>query len=532
LVRFSLGNLTQIGIQWDTLSIVFGNNLLFLVLHIKPVAMILIVDDIQENIFSLKRLLESKGYQTDSAPSGEEALKLAIRNNYVLIIMDVQMPDMDGFEVAETLKGLNRTKDIPIIFLTAVNRDKSFIAKGYQSGGIDYVTKPIDPEILLLKVGTFYRLYEQNQMLINTKEALRHEVEVRKRAEQNLLNRSEYLQGILESIPQIAFTTDRSGTIEFTNQKWYDYSTSQTEFPQGWPGESCYLAEWLGRTYVGETYQREVRIKNLISDEFRYHLLRITPVNLPGGEFNWVGTFTDIEDHKRIEKKKDAFISIASHELKTPLTGIRAYAQLAERSLKDSQDTKAYGFVKKTLEQSERLNALVTDLLDVANIEEGRIKLRKKIFDLEKVIENVCMGVVQSYPQRSVEITRHGEPLKEKILGDQIRIEQVLNNFLGNAVKYAPNHDRVELSTEISDGELKISVTDRGIGIPPEKLPYVFNKFYRVEESSVKFQGLGLGLFICQEIIQGHGGICGVESTPGLGSTFYFKIPLIYDNEQ
>ena len=503
-----------------------------MVLNFKPIAMILIVDDVQENIFSLKRLLESRGYQTDSATSGEEALKLAIRNNYVLIILDVQMPDMDGFEVAETLKGLNRTKDIPIIFLTAVNREKSFITKGYQSGGIDYVTKPIDPEILLLKVGTFYRLYEQNQALISTKEALKHEVEVRKRAEQSLLNRSEHLQGILESIPQIAFTTDKSGRIEFTNKKWYDYSARQSDFPQGWQDDSCYLSEWLGRTDIGETYQKEVRIRHRESGEFRYHLLRITPVNLPDGGFHWVGTFTDIEDHKRIEKKKDAFISIASHELKTPLTGIRAFAQLAERTLRDSHGTKAYGYVKKTLEQAEKLNSLVTDLLDVANIEEGRIKLRPKYFDLERSIENVSMGVVQSFPQRSIEIIRTGDMITRRILGDQIRIEQVLGNFLGNAVKYSPEVDRVELHTDISAGELKIGVTDRGIGIPEEKLPFVFKKFYRVEESSVKFQGLGLGLFICQEIIQGHGGSCGVESRLGQGSTFYFRIPLIYENEQ
>lgn len=124
--------------------------------------MILIVDDNQNNLFSLKKLLESKDFQVDTADSGPEALGKALKNDYALIILDVQMPEMDGFEVAETLAGYSGTKDIPIIFLSAVNTEKRFITKGYASGGKDYVTKPVDPEILLLKVKTFYNFQEQN----------------------------------------------------------------------------------------------------------------------------------------------------------------------------------------------------------------------------------------------------------------------------------------------------------------------------------------------------------------------------------
>lgn len=130
--------------------------------------MILIVDDQQENIYSLEKLLKSKGFEVDAALSGEEALKKVLRNDYALIILDVQMPGIDGFEVAETLSGYSRTKEVPIIFLSAVNTDKKFIAKGYASGGIDYITKPVDPDILMLKVKTFYRLYEQTLALNET----------------------------------------------------------------------------------------------------------------------------------------------------------------------------------------------------------------------------------------------------------------------------------------------------------------------------------------------------------------------------
>jgi len=145
--------------------------------------MILIVDDNQENIFSLKSLLTLHKFEVDTALSGEEALKKILQNSYSLIILDVQMPEMDGFEVAEAIGGYSKSKDIPIIFLSAINTHKRYIAKGYGSGGIDYVTKPFDPDILLLKIKTFIRLSEQNQKLQELQKSLKEELEFRKQAE-------------------------------------------------------------------------------------------------------------------------------------------------------------------------------------------------------------------------------------------------------------------------------------------------------------------------------------------------------------
>ena len=150
--------------------------------------MILIVDDNKNNIYSLKKLLESQDFKIDTAESGEEALAKALKNHYSLIILDVQMPGMDGFEVAETFAGYSKTKDIPIIFLSAVNTDKQFIEKGYASGGIDYVTKPIDPEILMLKVKTFYNLQESNLALKKNHQNL--ELEVKGRRESQVVMKS------------------------------------------------------------------------------------------------------------------------------------------------------------------------------------------------------------------------------------------------------------------------------------------------------------------------------------------------------
>ena len=148
--------------------------------------MILIVDDVRANIIALSKILELHGLEVDSAESGEEALRKILKVNYSLIILDVQMPGMDGFEVAETLAGSNRTREIPVIFLSAVNKEKKFISRGYETGGVDYITKPVDPDLLILKVKTFLKLYEQKNELRHMRDLLSKEIEIRREAQENL----------------------------------------------------------------------------------------------------------------------------------------------------------------------------------------------------------------------------------------------------------------------------------------------------------------------------------------------------------
>lgn len=169
--------------------------------------MILIVDDKKENILPLKKILELHSLSVDAAESGEEALKKILKTNYSLIIMDVQMPGMDGFEVVETLAGSNRTKDIPVIFLSAVNKQKKFISRGYESGGVDYITKPVDSDLLILKVKTFLKLFEQQQELKNIRDILSKEIEIRKEAEENLERKvAERTKELLEKNQELEFS--------------------------------------------------------------------------------------------------------------------------------------------------------------------------------------------------------------------------------------------------------------------------------------------------------------------------------------
>jgi signal transduction histidine kinase len=487
--------------------------------------MILIVDDKKENIFSLKTLLESKNFDVDTALSGEEALKKVLKRNYALIILDVQMPGMDGFEVAETLAGYSRTKDIPVIFLSANNTDKKFITRGYDSGGIDYITKPVDPEILLLKVRTFSKLYQQTVSLNEAQSRLQSEIESRKQAQEELKKQVEHLHSIMESLPQIAFAVDHRGDINYVNHSWFNYSDSAFTLPESHPNETDQLAYFLANSKELETsIEKEVRIKELRTGLYRYHLLRIIPIKENGKVCNWIGTLTDINDQKLIESKKDEFLSIASHELKTPLTGIKAYIQLLERVLSKQDSDVVKTYIGRAKDEVAKLEWLIADLLDISKIDNGQMKIDKKEIDLEKTIKD-AMETIRETHSSPIVIERTGEIFDKPITADALRIEQVLVNFLTNALKYSPDTEKVLVKTCFKDNKACIAVQDFGIGIPVEKQKYIFSKFYRVEESSLKFQGLGIGLYICAEIISQHQGSYGVESKIGEGTTIYFSLP-------
>ncbi|HET6255684.1 MAG TPA: ATP-binding protein [Puia sp.] len=484
--------------------------------------MILIVDDKPENIFSLKTILELHSFPTDTALSGEEALKKILRQSYALIILDVQMPGMDGFEVAEAISGFSKARDIPIIFLSAANTDKKFITKGYTSGGSDYITKPIDPDILLLKVKTFYRLYEQNSELNRIQASLRSEIEFRKKVQEELQERAGELHSILESIPQIAFTTGADGRIEFVNEQWLQYSASKQEFPATHPDDPDLAPQWERTVASGQALEMEVRVRPTDRDEYRFHLLRAIPIREGGAITKWVGTFTDIDDQKQAVKKKDEFISIASHELKTPLTTIKAYVQLLDRAIGEGDPARLY--VERALVQIRKLDNLIVDLLDLSKIESGKLKFNKKLFPFETTLSNAVEMIRQTYPD--YEIIRRGEADIE-LFGDETRIEQVIINYLTNAVKYSPEKKEIHIETDVSpNSRLEVRVRDFGIGIRKDHQSNIFSKFYRVEEAASRFQGLGIGLYICAEIIRRHEGEYGVESEPGQGSVFYFSVPI------
>lgn len=236
--------------------------------------MILIVDDIKANILALKKILLLHGLEADSAESGEEALKKILKKDYSLIILDVQMPVMDGFEVAEILAGSNRTKDIPVIFLSAVNTDKRFISKGYETGGVDYVTKPVDPDLLILKVKSFLKLYEQTQELKNMKDLLSKEIEIRKEAQENLeIKVAERTQELVAKNEELEFSNHELQQFAWVVSHDLKEPLRKIETFIKIIDERYLPANETAKDYVRRTIKSAERMSNLISDLIDYSRL-------------------------------------------------------------------------------------------------------------------------------------------------------------------------------------------------------------------------------------------------------------------
>ena len=518
--------------------------------------MILIVDDRSENILPLKKILELHNFQTDSAESGEEALKKILNNTYSLIIMDVQMPGMDGFEVAEAISGFNKAKDTPIIFLSAVNKEKKFITKGYTSGGIDYLTKPVDPDILLLKVKTFNKLYEQQQELKAIQLSLQNEIEIRKQAQENLATHMQELQFILESLPQIAFTMSTDGKIEYVNKHWFHYATDTQDLPPSHPDDpNC--DHWKEALHSGSEYACDLRLKHLESEEYRYFLLKIIPVLQQGIVIRWVGTYTDIHqqkmanevlEHKVEQRTKELVVKnlelettnhelqqfawVVSHDLKEPLRKIQTFNHLIKDKFLTG-NTEAESYLDRSISSSKRMSSLISDLLDYSRLS---VTANFNSTNLNELINEILGDFEENIAEKGALITVDSLPVIETI-SSQIR--QVFQNLISNALKFSkPNvppvisitgeiiESREEEAPVSATGQFcRITISDNGIGFDEKFLDRIFVIFQRLNNQS-SYEGTGIGLAIAKKIMDKHNGLIYAKSRENEGASFILILPL------
>ncbi|MEO6509017.1 MAG: ATP-binding protein [Patescibacteria group bacterium] len=231
---------------------------------------------------------------------------------------------------------------------------------------------------------------------------------------------------------------------------------------------------------------------------------------------------TDITKQKALERRKDEFLSIASHELKTPVTSIKAFTQILESRFKKIGDVTSQTYLSKMNVQLNRLTNLVNDLLDSTRVEAGKLELNTEFFSISSLIDEVIENIQLTSQKHT--IIKKGES-RELVWGDKDRTEQVLINLINNAIKYSPRSDKVIVTMYDEEGFVKIGVEDRGIGIAKNKIHKIFDRFYRVDSKEGEFTGLGLGLYISAEIIRRQDGQMWVESEEKVGSTFYFTLP-------
>ena len=337
----------------------------------------------------------------------------------------------------------------------------------------------------------------------------------------------KHLEYLLNSMPQQVWTATATGIISYVNEICCrDFGRTREELRgEGWQSfvhpddlPVCIRA-WSYALGQNSEYSVQFRLR-MADGQYKWHLGKAIPLIESGELKMWMGTNTNIDIQKSNEQRKDEFLAIASHELKTPLTSIKAFNQLMKRS-KDPK--KIQGFVEKSASQIFRLEQLITDLLDVTKINSGNMTFEKETFQFSEIIATAVQTVQTMSPdhelllENSIEIPYHG---------DRLRIEQVLMNFLTNAVKYSPNGGKVIINGKIQSDNIVISVQDFGIGIAEFEMQRLFERYYRVDNEDLRYEGLGLGLFICSEILRAHHGSFWLESKLGCGSTFYFRLPL------
>jgi len=352
------------------------------------------------------------------------------------------------------------------------------------------------------------------------------------KAKQALAESEEFLRTITTATPTALWMSDEEGLITYVNQTWIDWT--------GTPFEKHLGEQWLNsivpedRDFVVQKFKhsRELRItgeaefKMYNSDGTLHWYIATGKPQFKDGVFTgYIGACVDISEQKQIQIQKDNFIAIASHELKTPVTSIKAYSQVLEMILKEKGDSKEAAMVGKMGTQLNRLIDLINDLLDVTKMNAGKLQFNDDQFEISEVAKDLI---------EDLQRTAQGHQIIEKtdqkawVYGDKERIGQVLTNFITNAIKYSPNSDKIIVQTTLEEGQVLVTVEDFGIGISADDKQKVFEQFYRVSgDMQHTYPGLGLGLYISSEIIKREGGKIWVESTPGKGSRFSFSLPVI-----
>jgi PAS domain S-box-containing protein len=495
-------------------------------------AAILVVDDRPENLLAIASILEAPDRVIVQAGSGHEALRRLLEQDFAVILIDVVMPGMDGFELATLIKERERTRHTPIIFLTAGGVDVGDLYRGYSIGAVDYLVKPLDADVLAAKVAIFVELFRKDRRIAEQNAAL-HAAQ-RRESEQRYHN-------LAEAIPHIVWTAAPGGALTYVNERWTEYTGKDLASALGWGWMAAVHPEDVGR--CAEHWCRGLATRAVFELECRlrahdgrygWHLCRGVPeLDADGAVIAWLGTYTDCDQLRRAcaalelaVRARDEFLSVASHELRTPLTTLQVRLHGLGDALAPIDDATQLPVVQRSLDsslrQTSRLIGLVENLLDVSRLTKGEMVLRPQRYDLAAAVREVVDTFAELARGAGVVL----EVLApDPVIGswDRLRVDQIVQNLVANAIKYAPDAP-VTITVDRQAEIPTITVRDRGPGIPPGDLERIFEPYERGEPGPHR-GGLGLGLYVVRLNAAAHGGEVRVTSTPGDGAQFVVTLP-------
>ena len=508
---------------------------------------ILLVDDQPSNLLVLESILAETGENLVSAQSGSQALRELLHTDFAVILLDVQMPDLDGFETANLVRQRDRSRDTPIIFLTALSRSETNVFRGYELGAVDYIFKPFNPDILRSKVSVFVELFRK-------REAFKRQAhELARIIKQNEL--------ILQAAAEGVFGVGLNAATTFVNPAAARMIGRDAKEITGtdihalvhpvFPGVlTCNVSECrLYAVVHGEPAYDEIEDTFFRTDGTSFPVeFCASPMRDVNGELlGSVITFRDVTERRAAaqaaeaerryreaeaqNRAKDNFLATLSHELRTPMTSILGWVQfLRTGHFDESELTEAL----RTIESSARLQArLIDDMLDVSRMILGKFQIDLKPTRMSDVVEAALTTARPMAADNEVQLTWQLDDARDAVVEvDASRMQQVVQNLLSNAIKFTPAGKHVDLSLACDHDKLRIQVQDEGEGIDPSFLPYVFDRL-RQAEGSNKRSGLGLGLAIARHIVElHHGEITASSEGLGRGARFTVTLPVHATQEQ
>jgi PAS domain S-box-containing protein len=532
-------------------------------------ARILMVDDRPENLLALEALLEPLGHTLVRANSGAEALRALLKDDYAVILLDVQMPEMNGFECAELIKTRERSKFTPIIFLTALNKEDQHVFQGYSVGAVDYMSKPLQPEILRSKVSVFVELFLKNEELRDKERALqeaeRHALEARHDLEMSATEAR--FEEILASANDAILTFSDDLKVRLFNR------AAETLF--GYDADAAHGMDILKLFGPDSREDIQFEIQSMVtSSPEEGRTMQVTGVRANGSdmpieislsrqrtssasEYTLIGR--DMRDRVAAEAAlrqsadelrllntelsrrqqdlehaigaRSRFYASMSHELRTPINAILGYSSLLLDNIYGPLNDQQVSSLERTNRAAKHLLELVNDILDLSKMEAGKIELAVEPVTFPGVIEELFATVRPLADEHGSELSlQHGgEPIT--IVSDPRRVRQILLNLFSNAIKFGDGKPIGVRCIPTESGGIRIGVQDEGPGIAKDDTERIFDEFVQLAQNPEKLkEGTGLGLSISQRLAELLGGSLGVDSEPGVGSTFWLTLPKDYDH--
>ena len=544
-------------------------------------ARILMVDDRPENLMALEAILEPLGPELVRANSGEEALRQVLLHDFAVILLDVQMPGMNGFETAQLIKSRERSKLTPIIFLTAISKDEQFVYAGYEVGAVDYMFKPFNPDVLRSKVAVFVDLYLKTEQLKEQEARLRESevraLELQHRAEisRSEARTSEIVDSALEAI--ITFGDDRR--ISLFNPAAERTFGLSAERALGQPVDDLFAPEYrgaeleemcaaaaeravtvqegkgagepdvpprehslMGLRANGETFPLEASVSCLQLDSDRLYTvigrdvserkraeeeLREQAESLARTSHELQSVNVQLQARQReLESamaSRSRFYASMSHELRTPINAILGYSALLLDDIYGPLNEQQARGIERANQAAKHLLELVNDILDLSKIEAGKIDLEIQTATFPALVQDLFVTVRPLADEHGSELSLACEETIT-ITTDPRRVRQIILNLLSNAIKFGEGKPITVDCRSREDGGVEVDVRDEGRGIEPENLDRIFDEFVQIAHPDQQL-GTGLGLPISRRLAVLLGGTLTVESALGEGSTFRLSLP-------